>query len=149
MPGMDGIVLHERLRAAGSFLSIIYLTGESTVPIGVRAMKNGAHDFLEKPIDESTLLPSLREALAASASRRAEAALRDGIRFRFAQLTRREREVMMHVIAGRLNKQIASDLGIALKTVKVHRSRVMEKMSVRSVAELVTLCDDAGLRGMH
>jgi len=149
LPGMDGMLVHERLRASGSFLSIVYLTGHSTVSIGVRAMKNGAYDFLEKPVDEATLLSSLRGAVAESLSRRSGAALRTGIHNRLARLTQREKQVMFQVIAGRLNKQIAYDLGISLKTVKVHRSRMMEKMSVRSVAELVALCDDAGLRTPH
>lgn len=146
MPGMSGTELHERLSASGSPLSIIYLTGQSTVPISVHAMKQGAFDFLEKPVEEALLIAALEQAVMQSLSKRASTGLYNDIRARFAHLTAREREVMRHVIAGRLNKQIASDLGIALKTVKVHRGRVMEKMQVRSVAQLVGLCDDAGLR---
>lgn len=146
MPGMDGTLLHERLRASGSYLSVIYLTGHSSVSIGVGAMKNGAYDFLEKPVDEVVLLSALQGAVAQSVMKRTNATLRAGIQTRLARLTQREQQVMLQVISGRLNKQIAYQLGIALKTVKVHRSRMMEKMGVRSVAELVALCDDAGLR---
>lgn len=146
MPGMSGTDLHDRLNASGSALSVIYLTGQSTVPVSVRAMKHGAYDFLEKPVDEDALLSALDGAAAKSLTMRATAALCADISARLDNLTPREREVMMQVISGRLNKQIAGDLGIALKTVKVHRSRMMAKMRVRSVAQLVALCDDAGIR---
>lgn len=146
MPGMSGTELHDRLNAESSPLSIVYLTGRSTVPLGVGAMKRGAFDFLEKPVDEAQLLSTLAEAASQSLSRRRQDALCSDVQARFAQLTTREREVMALVLLGRLNKQIAGELGIALKTVKVHRGRVMAKMKVRSVAQLVALCDDAGLR---
>lgn len=142
MPGMSGPELHEALQARHVGLPIIYLTGRSSVPISVQAMKRGALDFLEKPVDADALLPAIRSAVErhrmahARLLRQADTALRLGL------LTAREREVMDEVIRGRLNKQIAGDLGIAEKTVKVHRGRVMEKMRVRSVAELVRLCNE-------
>ncbi len=145
MPGMSGPELHERLAANRIRLPVIYLTGNSTVPISVRAMKQGAVDFLEKPIDADALLAVVEQAVAAHRGACAERNRLDGIKHRLALLSIREREVMEHVIRGRLNKQIAANLNIALKTVKVHRGRVMAKMKVRSVAELVRLCDAHGI----
>lgn len=145
MPGMTGPQLHERLAASGVTLPVIYLTGASTVSIGVEAMKRGAIDFLEKPVDADKLLPIIERAIGRHRTARAERARIDEINRRLAQLSAREREVMRHVIRGRLNKQIAADLAIALKTVKVHRGHVMAKMKVRSVAELVRLCGAEGV----
>lgn len=145
MPGMTGPELHDRMRETGITLPVIYLTGQSSLSIGVRAMKNGALDFLEKPVDQDVLLPTIEQAIA---QHRQDCALKsrlDEINLRLGRLSPREREVMDHVIAGRLNKQIAADLGIAEKTVKVHRGRAMSKMQVRSVAELVRLCDAVGV----
>jgi FixJ family two-component response regulator len=139
MPGMTGPELHDRLREQGVDLPVIYLTGQCTVSISVRAMKNGAVDFLEKPIDADTLLPAISVAVERHRKQRAESARVDEIRQRLAKLSARERDVFDHVVLGRLNKQIAADLGIAEKTVKVHRGRVMSKMKVRSVAQLVHL----------
>mgnify|MGYP005814170569 CR=1 FL=1 len=146
MPGLTGTDLHDRLNACGSALSIIYLTAHSTVPVSVRAMKHGAYDFLEKPVDEAVLLAALEGATEQSMQRVASADRSADVHERLDALTSREREVMSQVIAGRMNKQIADDLGIALRTVKVHRSRMMSKMRVRSVAQLVSLCDGAGIR---
>jgi len=146
MPGMTGPQLHEQLAARGNEYPIIYLTGHSSVAIGVTAMKSGAFDFLEKPVDGDLLIPTIEKAIEHHRRTRAARTRLDAIKARLYRLSAREREVMDHVIAGRLNKQIASDLGIALKTVKVHRGRVMQKMQVRSVAELVQLCDDLGIR---
>ena len=145
MPGMSGPELHERLSACDITLPVIYLTGNYTVSIGIQAMKHGAIDFLEKPVDVDALLPVIEQAVARHRSASAERSRRDGIQHRVGELSVREREVMQHVIRGRLNKQIAADLDIALKTVKVHRGRVMTKMKVRSVAELVRLCDTDGI----
>lgn len=145
MPGMSGPELHEQLAANRITLPVIYLTGNSTVSISVRAMKQGAVDFLEKPVDADALLPVVEQAVARHRGACAERNRLDGIQHHLAQLSMREREVMEHVIRGRLNKQIAADLNIALKTVKVHRGRVMAKMQVRSVAELVRLCDAHGI----
>lgn len=145
MPGMSGTDLHERLNASGCHLSVIYLTAHSSVPVSVRAMKHGAYDFLEKPVAEDDLLPAIEGAVAQSRARTAAASLCADVRERLGTLTPREREVMSQVVAGRMNKQIAMNLCIALRTVKVHRGRMMTKMRVRSVAELVSLCD-AGAR---
>jgi FixJ family two-component response regulator len=145
MPDMTGPELHERLRASGYTLPVIYLSGRGTVAIGVHAMRVGAYDFLEKPVDDAALLAAIEDAMARYEQvRNRESHLHD-VRQRLARLSPREREVMDQVILGRLNKQIASDLDIGVKTVKVHRGRVMSKMRVHSVAELVHLCDELGL----
>jgi FixJ family two-component response regulator len=125
---------------------VIYLTGHCSVSISVKAMKSGAIDFLEKPVDEALLFPAIETAINRHSRARADQAKLDAMQARLMKLSAREREVMDHVIAGRLNKQIAIDMGIAEKTVKVHRGRVMKKMEVRSVAQLVQLCDDLGIR---
>ncbi|MGY1530975.1 response regulator transcription factor [Luteimonas sp. A649] len=145
MPGMTGPELHDRMREDGNTLPVIYLTGQSTLAIGVRAMKQGARDFLEKPVDEAVLVPAIEQAITDHRTAREAQGRLDGISLRLDRLSPREREVMDHVIAGRLNKQIAADLGIAEKTVKVHRGRAMGKMEVRSVAQLVRLCDAVGV----
>jgi FixJ family two-component response regulator len=145
MPDMTGPELHEQLRANGCRLPVIYLSGRGTVAIGVLAMKAGAYDFLEKPVDDAALLSAIAIAIARyEQARRRENHLQD-VRQRLTRLSPREREVMDQVILGRLNKQIASDLDIGVKTVKVHRGRVMSKLQVHSVAELVHLCDELGL----
>lgn len=145
MPGMSGPELHQQLREREVTLPVIYLTGQGSVPVSVRAMKYGALDFLEKPVDDEVLLDAIEQAVARHWQANALAERQDEIRRRLNTLSPREREVMNHVIDGRLNKQIASDLGIAEKTVKVHRGRVMTKIGVRSVAELVHLCDELGI----
>jgi FixJ family two-component response regulator len=145
MPAMSGLELHEQLATNGIDYPVIYLSGNATVPISVEAMKTGAVDFLEKPIDAGLLIPLIEKSLARHRQQRASRDRSDDIRQRCAALSNRELEVMRHVIRGRLNKQIASDLGIALKTVKVHRGHMMAKMRVRSVAELVRLCDAIGV----
>jgi len=149
MPGMSGPQLHEHLSAIGNTLPVIYLTGNCTVSIGVHAMKHGAVDFLEKPIDGDALLSVIEQAVARHRKVRDADRQLDEARRCLSQLSAREREVMGHVIRGRLNKQIAADLCIALKTVKVHRGRVMAKMKVRSLAELVRLCDAAARLTRH
>ena len=139
MPGMTGPELHDRLRELQVDLPVIYLTGSCTVSTGVRAMKNGALDFLEKPVDADALLPAIALAVEQHRAARAQRRQHEDIARRLASLSSREREVFEYVVQGRLNKQIAADLGIAEKTVKVHRGRVMSKMRVRSVAQLVHL----------
>jgi len=124
---------------------VIYLTANGTVSIGVNAMRRGAFDFLEKPIDADALLPIVDAALAQCKKALTEKQHLDEILQRLGQLSPREREVMDHVIEGRLNKQIAASLNIGVKTVKVHRGRVMSKMQVRSVAQLVHLCDELAI----
>lgn len=146
MPGMTGPELHDRILERGIHHPVIYLTGHCSVSISVKAMKSGALDFLEKPVDEALLLPAIENAISRHTHARAARAKLQEARTRLMRLSAREREVMDHVIAGRLNKQIAIDLGIAEKTVKVHRGRVMKKMEVRSVAQLVQRCDDLDIR---
>ena len=145
MPEMTGPQLHELMAQQGVGLSIVFLTGQGDVPTGVQAMKRGAVDFLTKPVDDETLLRAVEEAIARHAASDARRKAREAIAARLALLSERERQVMHHVIRGRLNKQIAAELQIALKTVKVHRGRVMEKMACASVAELVQACQLAGI----
>lgn len=145
MPGLSGLQLHEQLLARGVDLPVIYLTGQGSVPLSVRAMKQGALDFLEKPIEAEVLFPIIDEAQARHRRQRQSQHRVEEIRRRFSALSPRERDVMERVIVGRMNKQIAGDLGIAEKTVKAHRGRVMAKIGVRSVAELVKLCDELGI----
>ncbi len=146
MPGLDGLALQEAMAARGLELPTLFLTGHGDNPQSVQAMKKGAVDFLTKPVDDAVFLRAVREALARGRAGRAAHAQTESDRKRLETLTPREREVLEGVVAGRLNKQIAGDLGIAEKTVKVHRGRVMEKMEAHSVAELVRMADRAGLR---
>jgi FixJ family two-component response regulator len=136
MPGMSGLELQQELARRGAAPPIVFLTGHGELAAGVHAMKLGALDFLAKPADAGVLVEVVRRALGRAREREALAA-------RLGRLSAREREVMEHVLRGRLNKQIAADMDIAIQTVKQHRGRVMEKMEVRSVAELAKLC--AGL----
>jgi FixJ family two-component response regulator len=147
MPGLDGLQLQETLARQGSDMPIIFLTGHGDIPMGVRAMKRGAIDFLTKPVNDEDLIRAVRAAIEADRTRRQSRAELDDIRQRLALLTPREHEVLCHVIAGKLNKQIAADLGAAEKTIKVHRGRVMEKMKVQSLAELVRIAEKAGIAG--
>jgi FixJ family two-component response regulator len=143
MPGLDGLELQRTL--ANRAEQIIFLTGHGDVPMCAKAMKSGAVDFLAKPVDDGELLSAVDRALVRSAETRKAFALRSAARTLLDTLTPREFEVMQRVIAGALNKQIADDLGAAEKTVKIHRGRVMEKMGVASVAELVRLAQNAGV----
>ena len=143
MPGLDGLELQQTL--GGRREQIIFLTGYGDVPMCAEAMKAGAIDFLTKPVDDEQLLHAVARALAASVQFRKAAAERATARARLNLLTPREFEVMQRVIAGALNKQIAGALGAAEKTIKIHRGRVMEKMGVTSVAELVLIAQAAGV----
>lgn len=143
MPGLDGPGLQRRLLHDGDALPIVFLTGSTDVAICAAAMREGAVDFLTKPVDEAELARAVASALARDAARRQVHSHQVRTESRLASLTPREREVLDHVMNGRLNKQIASDLGTAEKTVKVHRARAMEKMAVRSVAELVRMVERA------
>jgi FixJ family two-component response regulator len=143
MPGFDGLKLQRRL--ADRDEQIIFVTGHGDVPKCAQAMKAGAVDFLTKPVEEETLLERARHALARSVEARRQALERKAARARIESLTGRELEVMQHVIAGLLNKQIADMLGAAEKTIKIHRGRVMEKLGVNSVADLVRLAQSAGI----
>ena len=141
MPVTDGLTLQERLARRGNKLPVIFLSGHADVPRSVQAMKNGAVEFLTKPVKDEVLLAAVAAAFQKDEDARRARAEVAGIQARLALLTPREHEVMEHVISGKLNKQIAGDLGTAEQTVKVHRGRVMEKLKVQSVAELVRLVE--------
>jgi len=145
MPELNGLELQERLTRSGLLVPIVFLTGHGDIPMSVQAIKAGAIDFLTKPVKDADLLRAVRAALQRAADQRqliSEIAL---VRQRYTSLTPRECEVMAHVVAGQLNKQVASDLGIGEHTIKVHRARVMEKMGVQSVADLVRAAETLGL----
>ena len=144
MPGMDGMALQEALRKAGSPLPIIFLTGHGDIPTTVQAMRHGADDFLTKHAPKADLLAAVNRALARNEQQRAERARLQALRQPFALLTDREREVLRHVVQGKLNKQIAADLGIHERTVKLHRTSITRKLHVQSVAELTRLVQAAG-----
>ena len=141
MPDFDGLELQSALAATARPLPLVFISGYGTVPESVQAMKQGAVDFLTKPVNDVDLLRAIRSATEKDHQARAVAEQVGETRRRLATLTPREREVLRHVSQGQLNKQIAADLGIVEKTIKVHRARVMEKMGVRSVAELVRQCE--------
>ena len=145
MPGLTGIDLQEALAAAGRRMPIVFVTGHIDVPTSVKAMKGGAVDLLTKPIDAEELLDAIARAVAKDAENLGEAIRVTEIRQRVQTLTARETQVFALVVTGMLNKQIASELGIGEKTIKVHRARVMEKMRAGSVAELVRLADAVGI----
>jgi len=145
MPGQDGLELQQVMFERGYGLAVVFLSGKGDVPHSVRALKRGAVDFLTKPVDGEALLAAVRDAL--ERSRQARQARTERLEFerRLATLTPREREVLHYAVSGRLNKQIAHELGTVEKTIKVHRSRLMRKLGARSVAELARLADRAGL----
>jgi FixJ family two-component response regulator len=145
MPGLSGLELQERLGQIQETLPIIFLTGHGNVPNTVQAMKGGAVDFLQKPVDDEELLAAVQRALALSRQRRAEQAARLEIESRLRTLTPRERQVLELVVKGLLNKQIAGELGAAEKTIKIHRGRVMQKMRASSVADLVHMAERLNL----
>ena len=147
MPGLNGLELQGALKAKGSAIPIVFLTGRGDIPMSVQAMKGGALDFLTKPVNDEDLLKAVHVALEKDRIERQSRAELDEIQQRLATLTPREREVLTHVVSGQLNKQIANDLGTVEKTIKVHRARVMEKMKVNSVAELVRLTERLGTIG--
>jgi FixJ family two-component response regulator len=149
MPGFDGLQLQTTLGEKGSSLPIIFLTGHGDVSKSVQAMKHGAFDFLTKPVSARNLLPAIRAAIERGAVAHREQAKFSEIRARLDTLTPREREVLEHVVAGKLNKQIACDLGITEATVKMHRARVMTKMKVQSIAELARLMERCEIRGTN
>ena len=145
MPGLSGLDLQEELNRRGWGVPIVFITGHGDVPMSVRAMKGGAVDFLEKPFHDQHLLDAITNAIASGRQAIADSADRQAIQRRADRLTPREREVLALVVTGMLNKQIAAELGVDEKTIKVHRARAMEKMEAGSLAELVRLADKAGI----
>jgi FixJ family two-component response regulator len=146
MPDLDGLALQKRLFEAGIERPIIFVTGQGDVPTSVRAMKAGAIDFLTKPVSAEALLEAVARARELDAQARHSREETASVEALLARLTPREREVFTHVVAGRLNKQIAGDLGTVEKTIKVHRGRMMSKLGVRTVQDLVRLAERAGIR---
>ena len=146
MPGLNGLEVQQALAAIGDERPIVFLTGHGDIPTSVEAMKRGAVDFLTKPVNAVDLLRAIHSAIVKDSVRRLERDEVEEFKQRLATLTPREREVLPYVISGRPNKQIAGELGTAEKTIKVHRARVMEKMKVQSVAELVRLAERLGIR---
>jgi two-component system response regulator DctR len=139
MPEMSGIELFDRLHQMGCSLPVIFLTGHGDVPMAVQAIKDGAFDFLEKPVDEDKLFQRVSAAMAHNTDNESSKEAADALSHQIDHLTAREREVMDLVLAGKLNKVIADELGIAMRTVEVHRARIFEKMGVRSAVELSQL----------
>lgn len=146
LPGMTGLEIQQELAASDAYRPVVFLSGSAGVPASVRAMKGGAVDFLTKPANARDLLEAIAAACEGQLKAREQKNELDGIQARHANLTPREREVFGGVVSGLLNKQIAEQLSISLKTVKLHRSRMMHKMGVRSVADLARLAEFAGIR---
>jgi len=144
MPGIDGMSLQQALAESGDTLPIVFLTGHGDIPTSVTAMRRGAEDFLTKTTSRDQLLGAIERALARNARERRARAHRRGLQTRFSGLTPRERDVLAHVLRGRLNKQIAADLGISERSVKRHRTSLMAKLRVASVAALTRLAVEAG-----
>ena len=145
MPGLSGLDVQEALARAGHPLPVVFPSGHGDIPTTVQAMRRGAEDFLTKRAPKEALLDAVKRALARDARERAERARLGALRARFAALTPREREVLAHVLTGQLNKQIAGDLGIDQRSVKRHRTSLMLKLQVQSVAELTHRVEEAAL----
>lgn len=145
MPELDGLELQRHLTHQGILIPIIFLTGHGNIPTSVRAIKAGAADFLTKPVDAATLVQAVRGALQTAQTRRQTIAETAALTTRLATLTTREREVMEHVVAGQLNKQIAADLGTGEQNIKLHRAHIMRKMGVESLADLVRAAERLGV----
>jgi len=146
MPGLSGMDLQDELSRADYSMPIIFITGHGNIPMSVQAMKRGAVDFLTKPFDDEELMQAVKKAIEKDRTAKAERTeVHDALKL-IEQLTPREREVLCYVITGMLNKQIGLKLDIAEKTVKVHRGRIMEKLCVDSVADLVRLTEKAGIK---
>jgi FixJ family two-component response regulator len=147
LPGLSGLDLQRRTTESGMEIPIIFLTGYGDIPMTVRAMKAGAVEFLTKPFRDQDLLDAIQQALERDRQTRDQRVAIEELRRRFASLTPREREVMVRVVAGLLNKQIAAELGTSHTTVKIQRHQVMEKMGAVSLPELVRMADQLGIRG--
>jgi FixJ family two-component response regulator len=146
MPGLDGLELQEALTGEHHERPVVFITGVGDIPTSVRAMRAGAVDFLTKPVSDGELLDAVERATRQDAEVRKSRRELESINARLARLSPREREVLTHVVAGRLNKQIAYDLGTVLNTIKVHRGRIMRKLGVSSIADLVRLAERAGIQ---
>ena len=146
MPGRSGLELQRDLAAANRQVPIIFITAHADVPMTVQAMKGGAIEFLTKPFRDQDLLDAVEAGLARDRARRESERALAALRERFDTLSPRERDIMLHVVAGRLNKQIAHDIGIAESTVKVHRTNLMRKMKARSLPELSRMADMLNVR---
>ena len=146
MPGRSGLELQRDLAAANRQVPIIFITAHADVPMTVQAMKRGAMEFLTKPFRDQDLLDAVEAGLARDRARQESERALAMLRERFDSLSPREREIMLHVVAGRLNKQIANDIGIAESTVKVHRTHLMRKMKARSLPELSRMADTLNVR---
>ena len=147
MPGLSGLDLQKELASTGMDLPVIFMTGHGTVPMSVRAMKAGAVDFLQKPVDDQVLLDTIHQAIEQDQRSRKERERRNILERRRDSLTAREREVFALVVQGLLNKQVAAELGTSEKTIKVHRARVMQKMEAESLADLVRMGARLGIQG--
>ncbi len=146
MPGIDGLALQEMLAQTEPHLSLVFITGQGDVPMGVKAIKRGAVDFLEKPVDRQALLEAIHHAAERSHDRKSANAALGDLQRRCESLTPRERQVFQLVTTGLLNKQVAAELGTSEQTIKVHRARVMFKMNAESIAELVRMADQLHVR---
>jgi FixJ family two-component response regulator len=147
MPGLTGIDLQERLKALKSALTLVFISGHGDIPTSVRALKSGAVDFLPKPFTDNELIGAVAKALEENIRREQERAELELLQQRAALLTPREREVMSLIVTGKLNKQVAGDLGTTEKTIKVHRAHVLQKMQVQSLAQLVPLAEKLRMMG--
>jgi FixJ family two-component response regulator len=145
LPGRSGLDFYDSLVAENVFLPVVFISGHADIPMSVRAMKAGAVEFLTKPVRHQDLLDAIHLAIDKDRDHRETESSVAKIRANLATLTQREREVLEHVVAGRLNKQIAADIGISMATVKLHRGHVMQKMQAVSLAELVRMVDRIGL----
>jgi FixJ family two-component response regulator len=145
MPNLNGLELQQELAARGNELPVIFLTGHGDIPMSVQAMKQGAIDFLTKPVHDQDLIEAVHAAIEKNRMIQETRAELNEIRKKLSTLTPREREVLNHVVSGKLNKQIAADLGTVEKTIKVHRGHLMTKLKVRSLADLVRLAERAGI----
>jgi FixJ family two-component response regulator len=148
MPGMNGLDLQREMNGSGIFLPVIFLTGHGDIPMTVHALKAGAVHFLTKPVREDELMIAIRQALENDRKARSERAEIRKLRDRFDLLAPRERQVMRLVVSGRLNKQIAHELGISERTIKLHRGQVMRKMGAESLADLVKQSEKLGPLGI-
>lgn len=146
LPGISGLDFQEQLERHGIELPIVFMTGHGDIPMSVRAMKAGAVDFLAKPFRDQDMLDAVAAAIERDRARREQLAGMEPLQARYATLTPREREVMAHVVAGLMNKQVAAELGVSEITVKIHRGNVMRKMGVRSLADLVRSAQALGVQ---